>query len=65
MDELEDYLDLNAEELADEIAGIDKEIEDCQSALARIRKSLNRKMELREMLIDRHKQLSQRKGWTK
>lgn len=61
--DIEDYLDLDATELVDEIEGLDKEIEDCQAALARIRKSLNRSMELREALIDRHKELSQRKGW--
>ncbi len=46
------YDDLTSQELADEIAGLDKEIEDCQASLARTRRSLKQKQELRENLID-------------
>jgi uncharacterized coiled-coil protein SlyX len=59
------YDDLTIEELADEIAGLDKEIEDCQASLAKMRRSLKQKQELRESLIDIVSTRTQVKGWPK
>ena len=57
------YDDLSSEELADEIAGLDKEITDCQATLAKIRRSLRQKEELRENLIEISTRRKQVKGW--
>jgi hypothetical protein len=46
------YEDLSTEELADEIAGLDKEIEGLQVSIARNKRCLKQKDELRETLID-------------
>lgn len=57
------YDDLTPEELADEISGLDREIDSCQTTLSKIRKSLKQKMSLRESLIEisaRHRQV---RGW--
>lgn len=57
------YDDLTAEELADEIAGLDLEIEACQTVIAKARKSLKQKTDLRESLIEIISRSRQVKGW--
>lgn len=59
------YDDLTIEELADEIAGLDKEIENCQASLAKQRRSLKQKEDLRESLIDIVSRRKNIKGWSK
>lgn len=60
-----DYGDLSDEELADEIAGLDREIENCQATLRKIVKGLKSKTQLRESLIDIASKKKQFKGWPK
>lgn len=57
------YDDLTVEELADEISGLDKEIENCQASLAKQRRSLRQKEDLRESLIDIVTRRKNIKGW--
>lgn len=57
------YDDLSLEELADEISGLDKEIEDCQASLAKQRRSLKQKEDLRESLIEIISRRRNVKGW--
>lgn len=59
----DEYEDFDLSELTDELAGVDRIIDQCQTKLSQIRKTMNQKMELREDLIDRIKLLSQIKGW--
>jgi prefoldin subunit 5 len=59
------YDDLSSQELADEIAGLDKEIEDCQASLGKLRRSLKQKQDLRESLIEICTRKKQAKGWSK
>jgi hypothetical protein len=61
-DEFEDF---DAGEIAEELFLVEKYIESCQARLVSTRKELNTSMQLREDLIDRHKLLSQHKGWHK
>ena len=57
------YDDLTAEELSDEIAGLDKEIEDCQASIAKARRSLKQKQDLRDNLIEICSRKRQVRGW--
>ncbi len=59
------YDDLTIEELADEIAGLDKEIENCQASLAKQRRGLKQKEDLRESLIEIVSRRRSIKGWSK
>jgi len=59
------YDDLTIEELADEISGLDKEIENCQASLAKQRRSLRQKEDLRESLIEIVARRRNIKGWSK
>ncbi len=59
------YDDLTIEELADEIAGLDKEIDNCQASLAKQRRSLKQKEDLRESLIEIVARRRNIKGWSK
>ena len=59
------YGDLSPQELADEIAGLDKEIESCQASLAKLRRSLKQKEELRDSLVQIAAHLNTTKGWLK
>lgn len=59
----DDYHDFTADELSEEIKYVDRAIEDLQNTLASKRKLMNYYMGLREDLIDRQKQLMQKKGW--
>jgi len=59
----EEYEDFTAEELAEELLDLDEVIRNCQNTLAKTRKHLNYNMELREALLDRQKELTQKKGW--
>jgi uncharacterized small protein (DUF1192 family) len=58
------YDDLTVEELTDEISGLDKEIENCQASLAKMRRGLKQKEDLRETLIDILSRRKGIKGWT-
>jgi uncharacterized small protein (DUF1192 family) len=57
------YDDLTTEELSDEIAGLDQEIEDCQASIARARRSLKQKQDLRDTLIELCSRKRQVRGW--
>ena len=57
------YSDLTPQELADEIAGLDEEIASCQATLAKMKKSLKQKQNLRESLIDICSRRMQIRGW--
>ncbi len=57
------YVDLTDEELADEIAGLDSEIDSCQNSIAKLRKNLKDKQNLRESLIEILSRKKQIKGW--
>lgn len=57
------YEDLSTEELADEIAGLDKEIEGLQASIAKNRRCMKQKDELRETLIDILAANKQGKRW--
>lgn len=59
------YDDLTIEEIADEISGLDKEIENCQASLAKQRRSLRQKEDLRESLIEIVARRKNIKGWSK
>lgn len=59
------YDDLSSEELADEIAGLDKEIEGCQASLVKLKRSLRQKQDLRETLIEICTRKQQVKGWSR
>lgn len=59
-----DYEDWSDEELSDQLRTVDEMIQIYQGTLATVRKSLNRRMEEREDLIDIIKQRAKsRKGW--
>lgn len=61
-----DYGEWTDQELADELADVEKSIEHCQNAITVARKSLNKSMDVREDLLDIIKQRHQvRKGWPK
>lgn len=59
------YDDLTVEELADEIAGLDAEIESCQNYIAKLKKSIKQKSDLRESLLEILARSKQVKGWPK
>lgn len=59
------YDDLTIEELTDEISGLDKEIENCQASLAKMRRSLKQKEDLRESLLDIVSRRKGSRGWIK
>jgi prefoldin subunit 5 len=57
------YEDLTPQELADEVAGLDDEIESCQNSLGKIRRAIKQKQDLRESLIEILTRSSQMRGW--
>lgn len=59
------YDDLSSQEIADELAGLDQEIEDCQVSIGKLRRSLKQKQDLRDSLIDIWSRKKQVKGWQK
>lgn len=59
------YEDLSAEELADEIADLDKEIENLRVSITRNKRCLKHREELRESIIDILTTVKQAKGWKK
>lgn len=57
------YGDLSFQELSDEISGLDKEIEDCQVSLAKLKRNLKQKQQLRDTLIEIASNKTKIKRW--